>query len=130
MYGTGNAAGGQRSLSSHVDGDTPIRPGFLINPAEDMIAVGGTPLSTRDRLTRAHGILMLIAWPVLGVIAIFFAAWMRPALPNGEWFQVHRAFMLGSLFVGAAGFFLIFVAQYDNPETPGLINLGSGAVRH
>ena len=40
---------------------------------------------------------MIIAWPLLAVTAIFFAAWMRPALPNGEWFQVHRAVMLGSL---------------------------------
>ena len=34
------------------------------------------------------GILMIISWPVLVVAAIFFAAWMKPALPNGEWFQV------------------------------------------
>ena len=31
---------------------------------------------------------MIVAWPLLVVIAIFFAAWMKPALPNGEWFQV------------------------------------------
>ena len=31
---------------------------------------------------------MLIAWPLLAFTAIFFAAWMKPALPNGEWFQV------------------------------------------
>ena len=39
-------------------------------------------------LIRAHGILMLIAWPLLGVSGIFFASWMRPALPKGQWFQV------------------------------------------
>ena len=39
-------------------------------------------------LIKAHGILMLIAWPLLGVSGIFFAAWMRPALPKGQWFQV------------------------------------------
>jgi len=42
----------------------------------------------RPNLIRAHGILMIIAWPVLAVTAIFFALFMRPALPNGEWFQV------------------------------------------
>ena len=41
-------------------------------------------------LLRAHGIIMLIAWPLLAVSGIFFAAWMRPALPNGEWFQVNQ----------------------------------------
>ncbi len=41
----------------------------------------------RPNLIRAHGILMIIAWPLLAVTAIFFALFMRPALPNGEWFQ-------------------------------------------
>ena len=31
---------------------------------------------------------MILSWPLLVVAAIFFAAWMKPALPNGEWFQV------------------------------------------
>ncbi len=39
-------------------------------------------------LIRAHGIFMIIAWPLLATIGIFFATFMRPALPNGEWFQV------------------------------------------
>ncbi len=43
----------------------------------------------RERLIRAHGVLMVVAWPVLALTGIFFAAWMRPALPNGEWFQVN-----------------------------------------
>ena len=42
----------------------------------------------RPNLIRAHGILMIIAWPLLAVTAIFFALFMRPALPNGEWFKV------------------------------------------
>ena len=42
----------------------------------------------RQQLLQAHGILMLIAWPILAFTAIFFAAWMKQALPNGEWFQV------------------------------------------
>ena len=32
---------------------------------------------------------MLIAWPLLSFTAIFFAACMKPALPNGQWFQVY-----------------------------------------
>ena len=63
-------------------------------------------------LTRAHGILMWIAWPVLACTGIFFAMWMREALPNGKWFQVHRALMLASLIVGLVGFASIFAAQY------------------
>lgn len=76
------------------------------------------------RLIRTHGVLMLIAWPLLASSAIFFAAWMRPALPNGEWFQVHRAFMLIALFLAAAGFVLIFVSQLRSTPS-GLIDLSS-----
>ena len=31
---------------------------------------------------------MIVTWPVLAVTGIFFAAWMKPALPKAEWFQV------------------------------------------
>ena len=41
--------------------------------------------------TFCTGILMLISWPILASIAIFIASWMKPALPNGEWFQVTLA---------------------------------------
>ncbi|KAL5483811.1 hypothetical protein EMCRGX_G020226 [Ephydatia muelleri] len=54
---------------------------------------------------------MVVAWPVLAVMGIFFAAWMKPALPKAEWFQVHRAAMLVSLFLGGVAFLLIFVAK-------------------
>ena len=114
----------QGSLSIHPMGaGNPSVSSEQINPATDNADVGTDQI--RNRLTRAHGILMIIAWPIMAVTAIFFAAWMRPALPNGEWFQMHRAFMLGSLFVGALGFILIFAAQY---RTNGLINF-SGNVR-
>ncbi len=46
----------------------------------------------RPNLIRAHGVFMIIAWPLLAVTAIFFATFMRPALPNGEWFQVSGLF--------------------------------------
>ena len=86
------------------------------------------------------GILLILSWPLLVVATIFFAAWMKPALPNGEWFQVycrakahlytpvflfffqfHRAFMLAALILTTVGFILAFVASAQNP-TPGLIN--------
>ena len=52
-------------------------------------ASGEITISTlKDSLITAHSVLMLIAWPMLSFTAIFFAAWMKPALPNGEWFQV------------------------------------------
>ena len=98
-----------------------------INPETGQADIGADR-SIQEMLTRAHGILMIIAWPVLAVMGIFFAAWMRPALPNGEWFQVHRAFMLASLLFGIVGFILIFAAQYNRPSNPGLINLGDGFV--
>ena len=119
------------SLQVHLFGvGNPVIPAQMVNPAVDVIDIGATPDPIPEMLTRAHGILMIIAWPIMAVTAIFFAAWMRPALPNGEWFQVHRAFMLGSLFVGAVGFLLIFVAQYQSSPYPGLIDLGTGNVRN
>ena len=39
-------------------------------------------------LTKTHGILMVVAWPVLAVTGAYFSAFMKPALPNGAWFQV------------------------------------------
>ena len=106
-------------------GGNPVLSGQRVNPAVDGGAVAGDV--TRQRLVRAHGILMLIAWPLMAVLAIFFAAWMRPALPNGEWFQIHRFLMTGSIVVGVVGFVLIFIANRNN-SPPGLINLGSDNV--
>jgi hypothetical protein len=83
--------------------------------------------TTGPRLVRAHGIMMLIAWPLMAVTAIFFAAWMRPALPNGEWFQIHRLLMSGSIIVAVIGFVLIFIANRNN-DPPGLISFSSDNV--
>ena len=65
--------------------------GARVNPAQTGGTVGGDvfDLVHRPRLIRAHGALMIIAWPFLAVIGIFFASYMRAALPNGEWFQVN-----------------------------------------
>ena len=63
---------------------------------------------------------MVIAWPLLAVTAIFFAAWMKPALQEGKWFQFHRALMIMSLVIAMIGFVLVFVANRNNSR-PGLI---------
>ena len=73
-------------------------------------------------LVRAHGIFMLIAWLLLVQVAVHFAWYMRPALPNGEWFQVHRALMIIALFLSLLGFILIFISQARS-STPGLVDL-------
>ena len=31
---------------------------------------------------------MIVAWPMLAGTGLFFAAFMRPALPGGGWFKV------------------------------------------
>ena len=54
---------------------------------------------------------MIIAWPLIGIIGMFFASWMKPALPNGEWLQAHRALLVTSLFIAIVGFFTAFIAN-------------------
>lgn len=127
MYGVRPATPSAGSFLSHVQGagGNPLLSAQRVNPLTDVGEVGAD--NTRPRLIRAHGILMLIAWPLMAVMAIFFAAWMRPALPNGEWFQIHRFLMSGSIVVAVVGFILIFVANRNN-SPPGLINLGSDNV--
>lgn len=111
-------------LVTHVTQDNkhPQVSKVMVNVANDTGGKEADPFEEiKDKLIRAHGILMLIAWPLLATTAIFFAAWMRPALPNGEWFQVHRALMLLSLFLASVGFVLIFVSQLHG-SPPGLVN--------
>jgi hypothetical protein len=89
MYGIGPTGSGAQALNSHITGagGNPLLSANTVNAAVDSGDLGDNfPMV---QLLRAHGILMLIAWPLLAVSGIFFAAWMRPALPNGEWFQVN-----------------------------------------
>ena len=88
MYGVGPTGSGAQALQAHNlgPGANPLLSQGRFNPTAD--AGGDVPFPTVN-LLRAHGILMLITWPLLAVSGIFFAAWMRPALPNGEWFKVH-----------------------------------------
>ena len=73
----------------------PTNASMYFSRSENMLletpVLLGSPVTAEvkiDPLIRAHGILMIVAWPVLGVMGIFFAAWMKPALPKAEWFQV------------------------------------------
>ena len=93
-------------IAHHGVSSTPAISGDKVNPANTsmllqlpassglMVAsitialVVSSAAPQIDRLIRAHGILMVVAWPVLAVLGIFFAAWMKPALPGAEWFQV------------------------------------------
>lgn len=130
ILGRGNGDSAPGRLTSHRgSGPNPSVSAAQTNPTRNTGAVGTSSFQqVKDGLVRTHGIFMLIAWPLLANTAIFLAAYMRPALPNGEWFQAHRALMIISLFVGAAGFILIFIAQLRS-ATPGLITLGSQDVR-
>ena len=58
-----------------------------VNPVTDE-SIDPSGQTLRASLTRAHGILMMVAWLLFFLSGIFFATWMKPALPNGEWFQV------------------------------------------
>ena len=68
-------------------GNNPSISSAAVNPVTAGGSVRAQTFPTLE-LLRLHGILMIIAWPLLAVCGIFFASWMRPALPNGEWFQV------------------------------------------
>ena len=74
----------------------------------------------------AVGILMIISWLLLATSGIFFASWMKPVLPNGEWFNAHRILMVGSLVVGVLGFIFPFIANAQY-VIPGFINFSVSA---
>ena len=120
LFGRGKRDPQEGRLSYH-QGSTPSVSKNQFNPYQDSGDQGEDTL--KGRLVRAHGILMLLAWPLLASTGIFLAAFMRPALPEGRWFQGHRALMLASLFVGAVGVVLAFVSQIHS-SVPGLISLG------
>lgn len=89
LYGRRMAASGAGALIPHEMGqNNPSISSVTVNPVTTGGSVGAQTFPTQQ-LLRFHGILMIIAWPLLALCGIFFASWMRPALPNGEWFQVH-----------------------------------------
>ena len=66
---------------------------------------------------------MVFAWPVLAWLGIGMARHMKPALPNGGWFLLHRILVITSLVFTCISFALIFIA-FRNTEYRGLISLG------
>ena len=71
--------------------ENPVISSETLNPVTvQSVDDGSVPLTfPKIPLLKFHGILMIIAWPVLALCGIFFTTWMRQALPNGEWFQVN-----------------------------------------
>ena len=61
-----------------------------VNSSNDEAAITQEFSETIVRtLTKTHGILMIIAWPILVGTAIYFSAYMKPVLSKkGEWFYV------------------------------------------
>ena len=66
---------------------------------------------------------MIFAWPILAWLGIGMARHMKPALPNGVWFLLHRILVISSLVFTCISFALIFIA-FRNTEIRGLITLG------
>ena len=64
----------------------PTISSTTINPADQ---TGGPTFSLLHRaLTKTHGVLMIVAWPVLAGTAVLFPAFLKPVLKKGKWFQV------------------------------------------
>ena len=75
---------------------TPAISSTTANPARYSGDVGSIKL--RKALSKAHGILMIVAWPWLAGTAMLFAAFLKPVLKKGKWFQVwHPSLNLSSL---------------------------------
>ena len=85
LYGRRKEKSANGSLLPHED--KPTISAKKYNPVKSKSSGKGDNFPKLP-LVRAHGVLMLIAWPLLGVSGIFFALWMQPALPKGQWFQV------------------------------------------
>ena len=64
-----------------------------VNPTQYAGAVESTQL--REALTKTHGIFMIVAWPVLAGTAVLFAAFLKPVLKEGKWFQVRHVLSRG-----------------------------------
>lgn len=79
-----------------------------VNPAQYAGAVENTQL--REALTKTHGVLMIVAWPVLAGTAVLFAAFLKPVLKEGKWFQVRHMLSRGlvSSEINTTLCFLIF----------------------
>ncbi|XP_019851677.1 PREDICTED: putative ferric-chelate reductase 1 [Amphimedon queenslandica] len=119
IYSALSDKGGPHLEHLHKHSFTPSMTSKKSNIIDDINNNGtsGTPIWPRKILLKCHGIFMITSWLLLATSGIFFAAWMKPVLPNGEWFIAHRILMIVSLFVGMLGFMLPFIAnaQYVVP---------------
>ena len=84
---------------------TPVISSTTANPARYSGDVGSIKL--RKALSKAHGILMIVAWPWLAGTAMLFAAFLKPVLKKGKWFQVWHVKVLGSKLEPLIPLFLI-----------------------
>ena len=85
LFGRKKGESGAGLLTIHEE--NPKISTQLFNPVKDGASGDGGNFP-KVPLIRAHGSLMLIAWPLFGVCGVFFATFMRPALPGGQWFKV------------------------------------------
>lgn len=88
MYGRRKGDSEKGELFPHEagPGEIPKLSNELLNPLTLSAALDDS--FPRSILLQAHGIIMIITWSMLAATGIFFASWMRPALPKREWFQV------------------------------------------
>ena len=88
MYGRRKDASGTMEIFPHEMGpdDIPKLTNERFNPVTLRASIDDQ--YPRPILLQVHGMIMIVAWSLLATTGIVFAACMRPALPNGEWFQV------------------------------------------
>ena len=89
---------------------TPAISSTTANPARYSGDVGCIQL--RKALSKAHGILMIVAWPGLAGTAMLFAAFLKPVLKKGKWFQVED---LGSKWLQPL--ILLIPPSFPHPST-------------
>eukprot|EP00731_Ephydatia_muelleri_P019219 Em0012g44a len=83
-------------------------------------------------LIRAHGILMIVAWPTVYVTANLFGIFMQPARPGTPMYWARRGAQVITLIAGIAAALCIFVARkvapalgdFNNPEVSAHFVLG------
>nr|XP_058952014.1 putative ferric-chelate reductase 1 [Pocillopora verrucosa] len=68
--------------------------------------------TTDNKLLKAHGSLMVVAWVGFATLAMFAARYMKDAWGKlfglKKWFQVHRALTVSCLIFTLVGFVLVF----------------------
>ena len=60
----------------------------MFDPSKDGGPINATSTALREALIKVHGVLMIVAWPMIAGVGVFFSAFMKTALQGGVWFQV------------------------------------------